>query len=150
MVAVACFLPGQAKDISAPPRTQSANHEIKYKNGTKILVLSTSEQYLVQNMSLSPYRMQAEEVLWLGHIFPFSPSFLLPPPTQSSTPIHPTSLSVSKQFDLKRMILTDVSLNYLTFTHDLKYTYTMKIMVGQSNQKTKAVYNQTQEISAYY
>jgi len=74
-------------------------------------VLSASEQYLVQNMSLSPYRVQAEKLLWLGHIFPFSPSFPLPPPTQSSTSIHPTSLSVSKQFDLKRMILTDVSLN---------------------------------------
>jgi len=96
MVAVACFLPGRAKDISAPPQTLRSNHEIKYTNGTRILVLSTSEQYLVQNMSLSPYTVQAQEVLWLGHIFPFSPSFPLPPPTQSSTPIHP-HLSVIQQ-----------------------------------------------------
>jgi hypothetical protein len=85
-----------------------ANHETKYKNSTRILVLSASVQYLVQKKPLYPYRLKSEEGTWLGHIFPFTPLISTSTPTQSSTPIHPTSLSVSKQFVLKQMILTSV------------------------------------------
>jgi len=58
------------------------------------------------------------------------------------------------------MILTDVQYklaelfkmkSHFSNSHmTLKYPYIMKIVVGQSNQKAKAVYNQTHEISAYY